>query len=120
MKVYRNEKNVQGAKLIPTDSNNVLYHKTDVIHSWLYLTGKLQEKDGGDNRERNVVNHSGNDVEEAYKILANYVRKENNSMVEENKVNDLLRKFGGKIRDIIQKLVDGNKIVETGGNYEII
>ena len=43
VKVFKNEKNIQGAKILSVPCNNVLYHRTDVIHSWLYLTGKLNE-----------------------------------------------------------------------------
>ena len=43
LKVIRGKKIIKGAKLIKTSCNNVLYHKANVIHSWLYLTGKLKE-----------------------------------------------------------------------------
>ena len=41
VKVFHGKKIIQGAKLIRTNSNFVLYHRANVIHSWLYLTGKL-------------------------------------------------------------------------------
>ena len=33
VKVFKNEKNIQGAKIIEVNSSNVLYHRADVIHS---------------------------------------------------------------------------------------
>ena len=60
VKAFKNEKFIIGAKVIPVSSSFVLYHRADVIHSWLYLTGKLKElKD----------NHLARTAEEA-KMLA--------------------------------------------------
>ena len=44
LKVFHGKKIVQGAKLIKSNCSYVLYHRANVIHSWLYLTGKLKEK----------------------------------------------------------------------------
>ena len=122
VKVYKNEKNIQGAKLIPTDSNFVLYHRANVIHSWLYLTGKLQEgKSAGDRyMGQGYYTSSKNDVEEASKILDLFVRKEGKSIVNEGKLYDLLKKFGNKEKDVINKLLGNNKIIENLGGYEIL
>ena len=121
VKVYKNEKNIQGAKLIPTDANFVLYHRANVIHSWLYLTGKLQE---GKISERysgqGYYTSSKNDLEEAAKILDMFVRKEGKSIINEGKLYDLLKKFGSKEKDVINKLLGNNKIIENLGGYEIL
>ena len=53
VKVFKNEKNIQGAKIIPVPCSNVLYHRADVIHAWLYLTGKLTELKN--NQRDNIV-----------------------------------------------------------------
>ena len=44
VKVYKGEKSILGAKLIKSNCNYVLYHRANVIHSFMYLTGKLKEK----------------------------------------------------------------------------
>ena len=46
VKVNKGEKSILGAKLIKSNCNYVLYHRANVIHSFLYLTGKLKEKSG--------------------------------------------------------------------------
>ena len=121
VKVYKNEKNIQGAKLIPTDSNFVLYHRANVIHSWLYLTGKLQEGKISDRYSGQVYyTSSKNDLEEAAKILDMFVRKEGKSIINEGKLYDLLKKFGSKEKDVINKLLGNNKIIENLGGYEIL
>ena len=135
VKVFRGEKIIQGAKLLRSNCNYILYHRANVIHSWLYLTGKLNEKkfnsnsfSGNKNEEKNnsSFNNYGNssekkrqsDEEEANRILNNYAQKE--TMIKEEKLEELLRKFGPKSKDIINKLIDNNKLIETDGTYEII
>ena len=121
VKVYKNEKNIQGAKLIPTDANFVLYHRANVIHSWLYLTGKLQEGKISDRYSgQGYYTSSKNDLEEASKILDMFVRKEGKSIINEGKLYDLLKKFGSKEKDVINKLLGNNKIIENLGGYEIL
>ena len=135
VKVFRGEKIIQGAKLLRSNCNYILYHRANVIHSWLYLTGKLNEKkfnsnsfSGNKNEEKNNTsfNNYGNssekkkqsDEEEAIRILNNYAQKD--TMIKEEKLEELLRKFGPKSKDIINKLIDNNKLIETDGTYEII
>ena len=86
VKVYKGEKSILGAKLIKSNCNYVLYHRANVIHSFLYLTGKLKEKSGN-----------------------NYYTQ-----------NELFRKFGKKAKDIINKLVSENKLIDNDDFYEII
>ncbi len=43
VKVYKKEKNIQGAKIIPLKDNDIFYHALQVMNSWLYLTGRLEE-----------------------------------------------------------------------------
>ena len=133
VKVFKGNKIIQGAKIIKSDSNNVLYHRANVIHSWLYLTGKLKAKNNinfsvNKNEEKNepTINNnrmntekkSENFMEEAINIIKNYSK--NDSMIKERKLEELLRKFGSKSKDIINKLVDYNILIETDGAYEII
>lgn len=132
LKVFHGKKIVQGAKLIKSNCSYVLYHRANVIHSWLYLTGKLKEKNnhnisGNKNEEKNTSfagNYGNssekkqlNEYEEAMNILNNYAKKDN--MIKEGKLEDLFRKFGSKIKDIINKLIDNNKLIENDGEYEI-
>lgn len=137
IKVYKNEKSIQGAKLVSTDSNYVLFHRANVIHSWLYLTGKLQEiKDNNNNNtnqevrifsnnnahfQKTNINKSKNDEEEACKILDNYAKKEKKNVINENKIKELFNAFGSKSKEIINILIDNNKIINRNdGSFEII
>ena len=131
VKVFNGKRYIQGAKLIKSNCNYVLYHRANVIHSWLYLTGKLKEKNfSSDNKKdekkpQTTYNYvsSGEknkltDEEEAINILNDYAKKDN--MIKEGKLEELLRKFGSKSKDIISKLIDDNKLIESDGIYEII
>ena len=132
VKVFRGEKIIQGAKLIKSNCNYVLYHRANVIHSWLYLTGKLKEKSNNFSTSKNEEKYSNTfsnyglssekkkltDEEEAINILNNYAKKD--SSIKEGKLEELFRKFGTKSKDIINKLIDNNKLIESDGNYEII
>ena len=133
VKVFRGEKVIQGAKLMKSNSNYVLYHRANVIHSWLYLTGKLKEKynnnySGKKSDEKNepIINSyetssekkQQNDEEEAINILKTYAKKEN--IIKEGKLVELLRKFGSRSKDIINKLIENNVLIESDGTYEIL
>ena len=41
-------------------------------------------------------------------------------MIKEGKLEELFRKFGPKSKDIINKLIEDNKLLESDGTYEII
>ena len=138
VKVFKNEKNIQGAKIVAVTCSEVLYHRADVIHAWLYLTGKLQEikenhvqntteeakmiamgniyKNNGFNNNINTNNIEN----EAITLLENYVKKENKSDISESAIMDLFKKFGNKNKEIINKLIDNNKLVDNDGTYEIM
>ena len=77
VKVFRNEKYIQDAKIVPISCSFVLYHRADVIHSWLYLTGKLQEL-----KEKQLENN----IEDAKTIAKsnNNSKKEINTPEKEN------------------------------------
>ena len=141
IKVYKNEKNIQGAKIISVGSNDILYHRADVIHAWLYLTGKLQElKDNqiqnsaeeakmiasGNNKynnQRNTpvkVNREERDFKDAIYMLENYYRREKKNEIGKNEIRNIFRKYGNNKEEIINILIDNNKLIETDTGYEIM
>ena len=141
VKVFKNEKNIQGAKIISVGCNDILYHRADVIHSWLYLTGKLQElkenqifdfaeeakmiasKNNNYNNQRNTPvkgNQDEKDLKDALYLLEHYNRRENKNEIDKNEMNNLFRKYGNKKEEIINRLIDENKLIETDTGYEIM
>lgn len=40
VKVYKNDKNLQGARIISVDDNHVFYHFLQVMNDWIYLSGQ--------------------------------------------------------------------------------
>ena len=141
VKVFKNEKNIQGAKIISVGSNDILYHRGDVIHSWLYLTGKLQElkenqifnfaeeakviasKNNNYNNQRNTPvkgNQDEKDLKDALYLLENYNRRQNKNEIDKNEMQNLFRKYGNKKEEIINRLIDENKLIETDIGYEIM
>ena len=134
VKVYKGEKSILGAKLIKSNCNYVLYHRANVIHSFMYLTGKLNEKSGNENynsgkKSENKKNwelspssykkRNPNDaMEEAVNILNEYAQKEN--QISTGKLEELFRKFGPNSKDIINKLISENKLIDNDDFYEII
>ena len=121
-----------GAKLIEVTPSSILYHRADVIYSWFYLTGKLQElkENAKNNQNKNLItpNQNGNnenngkklDENEAEKMLDIFVKNSGKTEIEENKLVDLFKKFGGKKNDIINNLVNNNKLIDNNGIYEIM
>ena len=136
VKVFKNEKNIQGAKIVAVNCSYVLYHRADVIHAWLYLTGKLQElkenhiQNSAEEAKKiaegnNYKNNSGSNIKEnneneAVTMLENFVKKENKNEISQDAIMNLFNKFGDNKKDIINKLIDNNKLVDNDGIYEIM
>ena len=132
VKIFKNEKNIQGAKIVEVNCSYILYHRADVIHAWLYLTGKLQEikENKAQNtveearkltNDKNMYENEGNmEQNEAILLLEKYVKKENKNDISQNDIMNLLGKFGDKRKNIINKLIDNNKLVDNDGAYEIM
>lgn len=142
IKVYKNEKYLHGGKILQCHSNEVLSHKADVIDSWLYLTGKINElkemnlqefaeeaknlanKGGNFNNKSNSKNIEANKIEkleaEAKKILEKYSKKESTNQISKEELENLFKKFGSKAEDIINKLIGDNQLIESEGGYEIL
>ena len=134
VKVYKREKSILGAKLIKSNCNYVLYHRANVIHSFMYLTGKLKEKGSNEyyaSAKKNESNknwelsassykkrNANDDMEEAVNILNEYAKKEN--QISAGKIEELFKKFGPNTKDIINKLIAENKLIDNDDFYEII
>ena len=53
-------------------------------------------------------------------MLENYVKKENKNDISQEAIMNMFLKFGDKRKDIINKLIDNNKLVDNDGTYEIM
>ena len=122
MSIFKDKKFIIGAKLIDVDSNSVLYHKAKVIHAWLYLTGKLGENRIVASEQKNQNENSfENQEEEAVNILRKFSKNNNGKIVSYSKMNELLRKFGNKKEEIIQKLIDNSSLIDNmDDGYEFL
>ena len=141
VKVFKNEKIVQGAKIVEVPCSNVLYHRADVIHAWLYLTGKLNDikenqvqsstEEGKMIDMKNMNNNNGmkftteknqeeKEIKVAINLLENYSKKNHKNEIGNDDINNLFKNFGNKIKDIINKLINENKLIETDTGYEIL
>ena len=47
-------------------------------------------------------------------------KKNNKNEIENNQINSLFKNFGNKIKDVINNLINDNKLIETDGGYEIM
>ena len=65
VKVYKREKNIQGAKIILLKDNDIFHHVLQVMNSWLYLTGRLQELKKG---------HFQNELSDMREIAKNNIK----------------------------------------------
>ena len=73
-----------------------------------------------DNNTNINVNYSKITDDDPIKILENYEKTSGNREIEENKLLDLFKKFGVKRNEIINYLVNNNKLIENNGKYEIM
>ena len=142
VKVDKGEKSILGAKMIKSNCNYVLYHRANVIHSFLYLTGKLKEKNinsgiyMSESKNNNNINNKNEnsgfkygsmsdnkkkenqDIDEAINILNKHADKER--QIKAGKLEELFKKFGNKTKDIITQLITNNILIENDDTYEIL
>ena len=57
-------------------------------------------------------------MEEAINILNEYAKKDN--QISTGKIEELFKKFGPNTKDIINKLIAENKLIDNDDFYEII
>ena len=77
VKVYKKEKNVQGAKIILLKDNDIFYHSLQVINSWLYLTGRIQELKKGS--YQNDIGNARDIAKNARNVNSNFNNNNNNN-----------------------------------------
>lgn len=137
LKVYKNEKNFQGAKLLMSTTNKVLYHRAYVFHSWAYLTGKLNELSNtayNSNLEemKNIANFQPGAkkgikkdmqkdlTDQAATILAQF-KNSHGADISAAQLNNELNKITNDVRSLITKLVDASILCEANEDqYEIL
>ena len=127
VKVFKKEKIIQGAKILPVSNNNVLYHRTDVIYAWLYLTGKLNElkknqmKNSAEEARNIAMKQLGDkDMKDAINLLNNYAKKNRKNDISHVDFNNMFQKYGENKEIVIDKLINNNKLIKTDYGYEIM
>ncbi len=83
VKVYKKEKNVQGAKIVVLSDNDIFHHTLQVINSWLYLTGRIQELKKG-----TYQNDIGNARDIARNAKSSFGNNNNNNFSNNNFSNN--------------------------------
>ena len=53
-------------------------------------------------------------------MLENYSKRNNKNEIESEQINNLFKNFGNKIKNIINRLINDNKLIETDVGYEIL
>ena len=79
----------------------------------LIAMGKNNNFDGNKNQGER-------DIKEAMNLLENYNKKNNTNEIGNDQINSLFKNFGNKIKDIINRLINDNKLIETDLGYEIL
>ena len=136
VKVYKKEKNVQGAKIVLLKDNDIFHHTLQVINSWLYLTGKIQElkkgtyqNDIGNARDiaRNAKgnfnnnNFNNNPFEIAQNILNDISRKGTKNLKKGELVGLLTKKIrSDAVQGVIRNLLDEGYVMEDGDDNFVI
>ena len=144
-KVFKKDKQLNGNKVFFTDDKDFQLHSLEVIHSWMYLTGKLDETRS---KENSNINSSGNSNIENSNFKNNNNYSNNCSMVGsgsmtnlENIVFDQIKEFSrnnkkvvineivlklaqkisqDKVVEIIQNLCNNGYLLEEGSIVRII
>ena len=83
--------------------------------------GKIMGKtDNNMQRNTPTKNQENKDMKIAINLLENYRKKNNKNIIEYNQMNNLLKNFGNKIKDVINSLINDNKLIDTDNGYEIM
>jgi len=145
-KVFKKDKQFSGNKIFYTDDKDFQMHRYEVIYSWLFLTGKINNA-----KSRETLNNSDKKSEKNYSLENSSVKANNQSnnnnfknsnttnqqnivfdhikeLSKNNKkvlITDLVIKLDTKISkdkvlDIIQNLCNNGYLLEEGGMIRII
>ena len=116
VKVYKKEKNVQGAKIVLLKDNDIFHHTLQVINSWLYLTGKIQELKKG-----TYQNDIGNARDIARNAKGNFNNNNfnNNNFNNNNNYNNNFNNNINKQSTNHQRFYSLDKQVYNNSNFQI-
>ena len=149
VKVYKKEKNIQGAKIILLKDNDIFHHCLQVMNSWLYLSGRLNELKKGNfeneiynareiaknakgniinnnynnnNRNYNSNNYVNNNSYEIAQNILNEISRSGNRNIKKGELNSILVKNSirsDEIGKVIKNLIDEGYIMENDESYYI-
>ena len=134
VKVYKKEKNVQGAKIVLLKDNDIFHHSLQVINSWLYLTGRIQELKKGS--YQNDIGNARDIAKNARNVNSNFNNNNNNNYnygnnnnysnfnngnpfeIAQNILNDISRKGTknlkkGELNGILNKKIRSDAVQEV-------
>ena len=116
VKVYKKEKNVQGAKIVLLKDNDIFHHSLQVINSWLYLTGRIQELKKGS--YQNDIGNARDIAKNARNVNSNFNNNNNNNYNYGNN-NNYSNFNNGNPFEIAQNILNdisrkGNKNMKKG------
>jgi hypothetical protein len=138
-KVFKKDKQFSGNKVLFTDEKDLQLHTFEVIHSWMYLTGKIDENKGKENlvsrSEKNVMNENSNfkqnnnfnsntGMTNQDSIVFDQIKElsRNNKKVQ---INEIITKLSSKISkdkviETVQNLCNSGYLIEEGSLVRII
>ena len=59
-------------------------------------------------------------MKDAVNLLENYTKRNNKNEIGAIQINSLFKNFGNRVKDIINRLINDNKLIETDAGYEIL
>ena len=74
----------------------------------------------GNMKNTPMKNSGDKDMKDAIYLLDNYAKKNRKNDISYANINNLLKKFGKNLGNIIDKLINNNKLIETDSGYEIM
>ena len=76
----------------------------------------------GNNNTRNtpVKKYEDKDMREAIYLLDNYVKKHNNNEISHSNIKNLFKNFGKRLNEVVNMLINNNKLIDTDRGYEIM
>lgn len=125
VKYFKNELRIDGAKILKTDMNELIYHKLVLISDWIYLTSKEKLKEEGSHynikngaNNKNQIEIGGNNKNKLLEAIEYFNNTKGICLKE-----DLISKLGMKdkeLEDQLNVLIRESLIFNDGGNLQII
>lgn len=122
VKYYKEEKRIDGSKILEVDMNEFIYHKITLLNDWMYLTNSLREDEVKykNSDMSNIKSNKKSGLREQVLMIVERIDKSKGFCV----IDDILKEFNKSeldvVKDTIDRLLSECAIMEDGGQIKLV